>query len=66
MDEKECSKCGKVKPIDEFNNHNGTKDGKNPQCKKCQSKYNHNYWKKRKNIEMERIYNSGSFIMNAF
>lgn len=37
--EKKCSKCGKVKPMDQYNTNRAAKDGKLAQCKQCHSAY---------------------------
>jgi transposase-like protein len=34
-----CTKCGKTKPLTEFNKHPTAKDGRNPSCRVCQAKY---------------------------
>ncbi len=34
---KTCSKCGELKPLDQFRNRRSSKDGKHAQCKKCMS-----------------------------
>ena len=34
-DEKQCSKCGKVKPVSEFDKHKQCKDGLSGICKQC-------------------------------
>ena len=36
MATKKCSVCGIEKQRDEFNNHRVSRDGKHPQCRKCQ------------------------------
>ena len=36
--EKECTKCGEVKPLDEFGFHKDCKDNLKPTCKQCDSK----------------------------
>lgn len=33
--EKKCSKCGEVKPMDEFHRRNSSPDGRHYQCKAC-------------------------------
>ena len=35
MKEKKCSRCGNIKPIDEFYNDKDSKDGKGYRCKAC-------------------------------
>lgn len=34
-DEKQCSQCRKVKPLDDFSKLKSSKDGRSHQCKKC-------------------------------
>jgi hypothetical protein len=46
METKKCSKCGEVKPINEFYKHKMQKDGLNSQCKCCVNKTNEEYRKK--------------------
>jgi hypothetical protein len=38
MKEKQCSRCGEIKPSSEFNTHKATKDGLNSVCKSCKNK----------------------------
>jgi len=38
-DMKNCTKCGEVKSLGEFNKNKNTKDGLNSQCKACQKAY---------------------------
>ena len=38
MEEKRCTVCGEVKPLEEFPKHPQYKDGHRPYCKACQSK----------------------------
>lgn len=33
--QKACTKCGKVKPLDEFSYHPKTRDGRQPRCRAC-------------------------------
>jgi len=35
MDKKKCTKCGEVKPLSEFKNRKGSKDGKRADCRMC-------------------------------
>ena len=37
---KKCSKCGEVKPADEFSNKADSKDGKGSRCKSCRKECN--------------------------
>lgn len=32
---KQCSTCGEIRPIEDFQKNRGTYDGKNPRCKEC-------------------------------
>ena len=40
MKMKHCAKCGKVKPAEEFNRRQTSKDGKQSYCRSCQRGYN--------------------------
>lgn len=48
MNKKACSKCGKVKSLEEFYKHPTCKDGKVPYCKKCDSVISKNAYRKNK------------------
>lgn len=37
-DEKACTKCGEVRPLDAFSRHRRAKDGRNWACKQCKSR----------------------------
>lgn len=37
---KKCSKCYKIKSVNEFHNHAAAKDGKYPYCKDCKNSEN--------------------------
>lgn len=41
---KKCSKCKQVKPLDDFHNQNGVKDGKRSHCKICYNKQRKMYY----------------------
>lgn len=43
MKMKHCSKCGKIKPAEEFNRRSSSKDGKQSYCRACQHGYNEDY-----------------------
>ena len=43
MKTKKCTKCGEVKPLDEFYGNKQSKDGKAHQCKICINKKQHIY-----------------------
>ena len=49
MQEKKCSKCKIVKPIENFNKNRLMKDGLQNQCSLCQN----SYWKSKKQISKE-------------
>lgn len=56
---KECIKCHKVKPSDEFHNRKDSKDGKRSYCKECQSKYNAKHYQEHREEQLKKtkIYN---------
>lgn len=41
--EKPCSKCGKIKPLDEYHKDPRAKDGRYPHCAKCHYEMTHAY-----------------------
>ena len=43
MSEKECTKCGEVKPFSEYGNHRNGKHGLQPSCKVCMAKHTAEY-----------------------
>lgn len=45
INEKRCTKCGKVKPINEFHKKTGTKDNHQFRCKTCLNEENREYKK---------------------
>lgn len=47
---KKCSKCNTVQKLDDFYNHNTTRDGKTHHCKKCMTAY------RKENAEKQRLY----------
>jgi len=47
---KKCSKCNLVQELDDFYNHNNTRDGKTHHCKKCMTAY------RKENAEKQRLY----------
>lgn len=47
---KKCTKCNKEKELNDFYNHNNTKDGKTHHCKKCMTAY------RKANAEKQRLY----------
>jgi hypothetical protein len=51
---KTCKKCNEEKPLDEFYNQKGTKDGKRPRCKVCTDAYTAEYNKKNRERINER------------
>jgi hypothetical protein len=40
---KKCTKCSIEKPLIEYHNHQGNKDGKQGKCKQCMKEYNYTY-----------------------
>jgi hypothetical protein len=44
---KKCSKCGKVKPLSEFNKDSKHRDGLRASCRVCRKKQEHNHRKKK-------------------
>ena len=40
---KKCTKCGEIKPLNEFGNHKNNKDGKMNSCKICYKNYMKQY-----------------------
>lgn len=52
-DTKKCSKCGDMKPFDEYNKHDEGKYGLRPECKYCQHLYRKQY--RAKNREKLKI-----------
>lgn len=51
---KKCSKCGQVKPFDNFYPDPGKKDGRTSQCKACMREYRREYWWKNREREKEK------------
>jgi 5-methylcytosine-specific restriction endonuclease McrA len=75
---KKCSKCGEIKPLDEFNKRKSSKDGKRSQCRKCEhgykkrwdianadtvKEYSKAYYAA--NAETRRVYSRGYYAANA-
>lgn len=54
MKRKKCSKCGKRKPITEFNRHAQTRDRLRPECKKCFGEASRAYREARSDIRREQ------------
>lgn len=52
MASKTCSRCGKVKEVEEFNKHKSTKDGLRNHCKECQRADYRRYYQE--NLEKAR------------
>lgn len=55
MTTKKCTKCGKIKPLNEFYNSKAEKDGKQTYCKDCQKVHDDEY--KKGNEEKLKKYN---------
>ena len=47
---KQCSKCKETKELDDYYNHNNTKDGKTHHCKACMTAY------RKANAEKQKLY----------
>jgi len=47
--EKRCTKCGKVKSVQEFYAAKGGMLGRRPDCKQCSNSY-HNRWARRRYV----------------
>ena len=53
--EKKCTKCGKVKSLDEFGNRKRNKDGKQYNCKTCLKEFYYEYLKHNKiNLKLKK------------
>ena len=53
METRKCSKCGEVKPINEFYKHKKQKDGLSIQCKCCVKEYYKKHLKERREYQRE-------------
>ena len=51
---KTCSKCGILKPLDEFNNKKTSKDGKQSHCKICVKEYDKDHYQDHKEEIIKR------------
>lgn len=54
MKTKKCSKCGLVKPVEDFGKDKSQEDGYNRKCKKCINIDYRNYYKKHAKEEIKR------------
>lgn len=59
---KACTKCGEVKPLDEFYKDKRRVDGRRPHCKKCVAEYRRRY--REENPEKEREQNRRYYEKN--
>ena len=50
----ECSKCGEIKSVDNFNKCKTCKDGYRYECKLCKKEYSHQRYQENKEKELER------------
>ena len=41
---KRCSRCGEVKPLEEFRRNRSQKQGRYPQCRECERQYERIYY----------------------
>ena len=77
METKKCSKCGEVKPINEFYKQKSHKDGYQSSCKNCRSQWAKLYYQKNskeiinrgsnwvdKNKEKVKIYKKEHYLRN--
>lgn len=62
MDAKECRRCHEVKPLSDFHNRWGSKDGKNSYCKECSNEALRE-WRKN-NPEKARAHARRSYLDN--
>ena len=46
MDGKACSRCGTIKPLDDFHRHTGRPDGRQTFCKACKSAYTKGWYRR--------------------
>lgn len=54
MQSRECSKCGKVKPLEDFSRDKRGRWGRSSQCKACRKQYDHELHQKNKKKDNER------------
>lgn len=52
--EKACSKCGTVKPLDEFHKKKGRSDGRRSECKACSKSYRERTKDRKYRLQNER------------
>ena len=55
MDEKRCTKCGEVKPLDEFHRQTATRDGRRPDCKACTAARRRTWYEQNRDRELARV-----------
>lgn len=53
---KKCTKCGKIKPVTEFNKRKASKDGYTYRCKECEAAQARAYYKKKKRRQKMKEY----------
>ena len=51
---KTCTKCGVVKPLDDFHRDKRSPDGRRSDCKECVREYKHRYHEENRDKERER------------
>ena len=51
---KTCTKCGVVKPLDDFHRDKRSPDGRRSDCKECVREYKHRYYEENRDKERER------------
>ena len=60
MDGKKCTKCGEVKPLDEFSKNSRNNDGLNYRCRECDAVYQREW--RSKNREKQSEYNHIAYM----
>ena len=66
MATKKCSVCGIEKQRDEFNNHRVSRDGKHPQCRKCQQIRRKVSYVKNRAHELQRMQQRHEYLQELY
>lgn len=53
-DVKSCTKCGEVKPLDDYYRQRKMPDGRQPRCKTCAAEYQRRHYAENRDKELER------------
>lgn len=68
VDSKQCTKCGEVKSLDEYNRHKRMKDGRHPRCRSCRredkAEYNARPEVKAHRAEYDAVYAPAYYAAN--